>query len=424
MNLKLISQKLPQATLALILGLIFYPQSAKATSTVITEDLDLSKPTLLVNSVKEVSLLAKNSSNITTPLTTENVSAIKVDNFAKNNYTLAKNERVTDISEEKQNSREKPELYPQELSSFNSIKSSPSLIASSDNSNTSVKSLPIAVEVPSQTVNNSESISIPIQFENNTPNVNNNTSDVNNKIVANNTVINIPVAPPEIEQQTVANSSEMMKNVEKPTLISNTNTRTLINQNSDRRNISIPAPSANTRTSNSSNLMSSVPIQVEYYNPMITPSAGEMVSPELPQINSPDPYLPDNSRPFTGFIWPAKGVLSSGYGPRWGRMHKGIDIAGPVGTPIVAAADGEVITAGWNSGGFGNLVKIKHLDGTVTLYAHNSRITVRRGQFVTQGQQIANLGNTGFSTGPHLHFEIHPNGGKAMNPMAFLPRKN
>jgi murein DD-endopeptidase MepM/ murein hydrolase activator NlpD len=122
------------------------------------------------------------------------------------------------------------------------------------------------------------------------------------------------------------------------------------------------------------------------------------------------------------FAWPARGVFTSGYGPRWGRMHRGIDIAGPVGTPIVAAADGVVVTAEWNSGGFGNLVEIQHTDGSKTLYAHNNRMFVRPGQAVTQGEQIAEMGSTGRSTGPHLHFEIHPAGQGATNPMMFLNR--
>jgi murein DD-endopeptidase MepM/ murein hydrolase activator NlpD len=104
-------------------------------------------------------------------------------------------------------------------------------------------------------------------------------------------------------------------------------------------------------------------------------------------------------------------------------MHKGIDIGAPIGTPIMAVAEGEVITAGWNSGGFGNLVKIEHPDGTITLYAHNNRVLVRKGQIVQQGDQISELGNTGRSTGPHLHFEIHPNGKSAVNPIALLPKK-
>jgi murein DD-endopeptidase MepM/ murein hydrolase activator NlpD len=122
-----------------------------------------------------------------------------------------------------------------------------------------------------------------------------------------------------------------------------------------------------------------------------------------------------------GFSWPATGLLSSRYGRRWGRMHRGIDIAGPVGTPIQAAADGVVIVAGWSSGGFGNLVEIRHSDGTVTRYAHNSRMSVSVGQTVRQGQQIAEMGSTGNSTGSHLHFEIRPGGGGAVNPIAHLP---
>ncbi|MDY7015613.1 MAG: M23 family metallopeptidase, partial [Cyanobacteriota bacterium] len=111
----------------------------------------------------------------------------------------------------------------------------------------------------------------------------------------------------------------------------------------------------------------------------------------------------------------------SGYGPRWGRMHRGIDVAGPTGTPIVAAAAGEVVTAGWNSGGFGNLVDIRHPDGSMTRYAHNSKVLVRKGQWVEQGERISLMGSTGYSTGPHLHFEVHPSGRGAVNPMAYLP---
>ncbi len=122
-----------------------------------------------------------------------------------------------------------------------------------------------------------------------------------------------------------------------------------------------------------------------------------------------------------GFSWPATGTLTSRFGRRWGRMHKGIDIAGPVGTPIDAAADGTVIAAGWNAGGYGNLVEIRHSDGTTTRYGHNSRLSVSVGQIVRQGQQVAEMGSTGHSTGSHLHFEIRPSGGDAVNPIAHLP---
>ncbi|WP_144405678.1 peptidoglycan DD-metalloendopeptidase family protein [Aliterella atlantica] len=153
---------------------------------------------------------------------------------------------------------------------------------------------------------------------------------------------------------------------------------------------------------------------------------GQQVSPELPPLAPVENYLPqpNGSRgSFNGYIWPAKGRLSSGFGYRWGRMHRGIDIAAPVGTPIFAVAEGVVVRSGWSRGGYGNLVDIQHPDGTLTRYAHNYRLLVQPGQQVTQGQQISLMGSTGRSTGPHLHFEVHPNGKKAVNPIALLPPK-
>jgi murein DD-endopeptidase MepM/ murein hydrolase activator NlpD len=121
------------------------------------------------------------------------------------------------------------------------------------------------------------------------------------------------------------------------------------------------------------------------------------------------------------FNWPTAGILTSRFGRRWGKMHKGIDIAGPVGTPINSAAQGVVVYAGWQ-GGYGNLVEIKHADGTTTRYGHNNRLIVSVGQTVAQGQQVSEMGSTGHSTGSHLHFEIRPNGGDAINPIAHLPK--
>ncbi|HIK34323.1 MAG TPA: peptidoglycan DD-metalloendopeptidase family protein [Thermosynechococcus sp. M98_K2018_005] len=140
---------------------------------------------------------------------------------------------------------------------------------------------------------------------------------------------------------------------------------------------------------------------------------------DLPPLPNADRFLPSLT---TNFIWPARGVLTSGFGPRWGRMHRGIDIAAPIGTPIYAAAAGVVTYSQWNSGGFGNLVEIRHADGTLTLYAHNHRNLVHVGQYVQQGQQIAEMGSTGRSTGPHVHFEVHPQGRGAVNPIIFLQR--
>ncbi len=126
----------------------------------------------------------------------------------------------------------------------------------------------------------------------------------------------------------------------------------------------------------------------------------------------------------TDLVWPARGSLSSRYGRRWGRMHQGIDIAGPVGTPIVAAAEGTVIASGYSSGGYGNVVDVQHADGSFTRYGHNSRLLVSVGQQVKQGQNIAEMGSTGRSTGPHLHFEYHTGTGSVVNPMVYLPSGN
>jgi hypothetical protein len=121
-----------------------------------------------------------------------------------------------------------------------------------------------------------------------------------------------------------------------------------------------------------------------------------------------------------GYIVPTKGEFTSGYGMRWGRLHRGIDIAGPVGTPILAAAAGKVITAGWGEDGFGNKVEIQHPDGTITLYAHTAQVLTKVGVRVHQGERIAEMGSSGHSTGPHLHFQVHPGGKGAVDPMFFL----
>lgn len=152
-----------------------------------------------------------------------------------------------------------------------------------------------------------------------------------------------------------------------------------------------------------------------------TATESSILALRLPPLGDVETFLPKDPTLFQGYIWPARGVLTSKFGPRWGRMHYGIDIAGPVGTPIVAAAAGTVIFAGWNAGGYGNLVKIWHDNGSVTYYAHNSRILVRENQRVEQGQLIAEMGSTGFSTGPHVHFEIRKRDRGPVNPLAFLP---
>ncbi len=119
-----------------------------------------------------------------------------------------------------------------------------------------------------------------------------------------------------------------------------------------------------------------------------------------------------------GFTWPTSGQITSGFGPRWGRMHQGLDVAAPTGRPITAAKSGKVIVAGW-SGGYGNLVVIDHGGGLSTAYAHQSRIAVKVGDPVTQGGLIGYVGSTGHSTGPHLHFEVRVNGA-ARDPLPYL----
>lgn len=120
-------------------------------------------------------------------------------------------------------------------------------------------------------------------------------------------------------------------------------------------------------------------------------------------------------------IWPCQGDVSSPYGLRWGGsdFHPGIDIANETGTPIVATADGVVTTAGYNSGGYGNMVDIDHGNGVTTRYGHGSQVVVMAGQHVRRGQVIMYMGSTGFSTGPHCHYEVRVNG-EAVNPASYL----
>lgn len=121
-------------------------------------------------------------------------------------------------------------------------------------------------------------------------------------------------------------------------------------------------------------------------------------------------------------LWPLRGTITQTYawkGPKNG--HSGLDIAAPHGTPVYAALSGTVSSAGWNVYGYGILVVIRGVDGRDYYYAHNSGLTVRTGQRVRQGQQIARVGSTGRSSGPHVHFEIR-SGSRMLNPLAILPR--
>lgn len=119
------------------------------------------------------------------------------------------------------------------------------------------------------------------------------------------------------------------------------------------------------------------------------------------------------------YVRPAEGRYTSSFGARWGTSHMGIDVANRIGTPILAVADGTVIEAGTASG-FGLWVRIEHTDGTISVYGHVDNYSVREGQEVKAGEQIARMGNRGFSTGPHLHFEIWDADGRKKNPNTWL----
>ncbi len=122
------------------------------------------------------------------------------------------------------------------------------------------------------------------------------------------------------------------------------------------------------------------------------------------------------------FVLPAKGEFTSTFGSRWGAMHAGVDIAGPIGTPIYAVEDGTIISAGPASG-FGLWVRLQAADGTITVYGHVNTMTVTVGQHVMAGDQIATIGNRGDSTGPHLHFEVWRGGTTKIDPLPWLAQR-
>ncbi|MFE6924106.1 M23 family metallopeptidase [Nocardia sp. NPDC057663] len=132
----------------------------------------------------------------------------------------------------------------------------------------------------------------------------------------------------------------------------------------------------------------------------------------------PGVMVPGSTPSGGGFSLPAKGAFTSGFGSRWGTMHRGIDIAAPIGSPIYAVADGTVVEAG-PAQGFGLWVRIRHDDGTISIYGHMYDFFVSQGERVPAGMQIARIGNRGDSTGPHLHFEIVQNG-QHVDPQAWL----
>ncbi len=122
------------------------------------------------------------------------------------------------------------------------------------------------------------------------------------------------------------------------------------------------------------------------------------------------------------YRWPMDaGVVSSEFGPRWGKQHQGLDIAADMGVPIRAIAPGEVIYSGSHITGYGNVIIMRHDQDTTTTYAHNKVLKAKKGDKIKAGQIIALLGSTGHSTGPHLHFEFRT-GNAPVNPRAKLPK--
>lgn len=128
---------------------------------------------------------------------------------------------------------------------------------------------------------------------------------------------------------------------------------------------------------------------------------------------------PSRGREAGWYGWPTRGSITSPYGYRWGRLHAGIDIANGSGTPVLATRRGRVVFAGWR-GGYGYAVIIDHGQGVQSLYGHLEDFTVQAGDYVQRGQVIGYMGSTGYSTGPHLHFEVIVNG-QPVDPLDLLP---
>jgi murein DD-endopeptidase MepM/ murein hydrolase activator NlpD len=144
--------------------------------------------------------------------------------------------------------------------------------------------------------------------------------------------------------------------------------------------------------------------------------------PAPPKHRAPPPLTTVPEQYSGSLRWPLDAyIVSSEYGERWGKVHKGMDMAAHVGEPVYAIADGEVIYAGDGLKGYGNVVILRHDRKTTSLYAHNSELKVKQGDQVSKGALVALLGNTGHSTGPHVHFEIR-DGDAAVNPRNVLPK--
>ena len=157
-------------------------------------------------------------------------------------------------------------------------------------------------------------------------------------------------------------------------------------------------------------------------NPQVNPAAlrlnEKVLIPGVKPRNTASSLTTTTAVTSSGFAWPASGRITSTFGPRWGAFHAGIDLGIRTGSSIRASLAGTVSFSG-SAGGYGLLVKITHAGGYETRYAHNSKLLAKPGDKVSAGQIIALSGNTGASTGPHLHFEIRK-AGVALNPMKHL----
>ena len=162
------------------------------------------------------------------------------------------------------------------------------------------------------------------------------------------------------------------------------------------------------------------PHRIEVGQQLRIPQAGQArpVALATPEKREALPPFPRDEGAF--FAWPVDGELTSGFGPRNGSSHDGIDIAAPRGTAVVAAADGQVIFSDVLRG-YGNVVIVRHGNGYTTVYAHNRVNLVKEGQVVRQGQRLAEVGDSGRATGSNLHFEVRKNN-LARDPLRYLPQ--
>lgn len=196
------------------------------------------------------------------------------------------------------------------------------------------------------------------------------------------------------------------------------------------RRAALPALLALTVTAALAGLAVSAPAAVQGSPTAVPSAAADLVAAravparasrdrDRPAEQPPSPAAPPADEPAPPVAArPGDGALTSTFGPRWGRAHSGIDLAAGIGAPVRAAADGTVSSAG-AEGGYGTTVRVQHADDTETVYAHLSSAMVEPGALVVAGQDVGREGNTGRSTGPHLHFEVRVTG-VPVDPVAWL----